>query len=83
MFYVSNQAEWRDEVRHHFEKIKSEGTCLHRLDEELIKRRREELRLAKMKRRTHKEYGHFETEDNGKQTTELLVVEEHIYNGYV
>lgn len=33
-------------MRHHFEKIKSEGTCLHRLDEELIKRRREELRLV-------------------------------------
>lgn len=46
MFYVCLQVEWRDEVRHHFEKIKSEGTCLHRLDEELIKRRREELRLA-------------------------------------
>lgn len=46
VFYVSCQVEWRDEVRHHFEKIKSEGTCLHRLDEELIKRRREELRLA-------------------------------------
>ena len=44
MFYVCPQTEWRDEVRHHFEKIKSEGTCLHRLDEELIKRRREELR---------------------------------------
>lgn len=41
---MSLQVEWRDEVRHHFEKIKSEGTCLHRLDEELIKRRREELR---------------------------------------
>ena len=47
VFHLSSQAEWRDEVRHHFEKIKSEGTCLHRLDEELIKRRREELRLAK------------------------------------
>lgn len=46
VFYVCLQVEWRDEVRHHFEKIKSEGTCLHRLDEELIKRRREELRLA-------------------------------------
>lgn len=46
VFYVSCQVEWRDEVRHHFEKIKSEGTCLHRLDEELIKRRREELRWA-------------------------------------
>uniref|UniRef100_A0A3Q2WZY6 mitogen-activated protein kinase kinase kinase n=1 Tax=Haplochromis burtoni TaxID=8153 RepID=A0A3Q2WZY6_HAPBU len=44
--YFKSQAEWRDEVRHHFEKIKSEGTCLHRLDEELIKRRREELRHA-------------------------------------
>lgn len=43
---LSLQVQWRDEVRHHFEKIKSEGTCLHRLDEELIKRRREELRLV-------------------------------------
>ncbi len=40
------QAEWREEVKQHFEKIKSEGTCLHRLDEELINRRREELRSA-------------------------------------
>lgn len=39
-----HQAEWREEVKRHFEKIKSEGTCLHRLDEELINRRREELR---------------------------------------
>lgn len=38
------QAEWREEVKKHFEKIKSEGTCIHRLDEELIRRRREELR---------------------------------------
>ncbi|NXE85697.1 M3K12 kinase, partial [Cochlearius cochlearius] len=38
------QAEWREEVKLHFEKIKSEGTCLHRLEEELINRRREELR---------------------------------------
>ncbi|XP_056130767.1 LOW QUALITY PROTEIN: mitogen-activated protein kinase kinase kinase 12-like [Lampris incognitus] len=44
--YFQSQAEWREEVRHHFEKIKSEGTCLHRLDEELIRRRREELRHA-------------------------------------
>lgn len=40
----TQQAEWREEVKQHFEKIKSEGTCLHRLDEELINRRREELR---------------------------------------
>ncbi|KPP78003.1 mitogen-activated protein kinase kinase kinase 12-like [Scleropages formosus] len=39
-------AEWREEVKHHFDKLKSEGTCLHRLDEELVKRRREELRHA-------------------------------------
>lgn len=31
-------------MKKHFEKIKSEGTCIHRLDEELIRRRREELR---------------------------------------
>lgn len=40
------QAEWREEVKKHFEKIKSEGTCIHRLDEELIRRRREELRFV-------------------------------------
>ncbi|XP_030633703.1 mitogen-activated protein kinase kinase kinase 12-like [Chanos chanos] len=44
--YFKSQAEWREEVKQHFEKIKSEGTCLHRLDEELILRRREELRHA-------------------------------------
>ncbi|TNN82207.1 Mitogen-activated protein kinase kinase kinase 12 [Liparis tanakae] len=44
--YVRERVEWRDEVRHHFEKLKSEGTCIHRLDEELLKRRREELRHA-------------------------------------
>lgn len=38
------QSEWREEVKKHFEKIKSEGTCIHRLDEELIRRRRDELR---------------------------------------
>ncbi|NWX49745.1 M3K12 kinase, partial [Steatornis caripensis] len=42
--YFKSQAEWREEVKLHFEKIKSEGTCLHRLEEELINRRREELR---------------------------------------
>ncbi|KAK1799566.1 hypothetical protein P4O66_000448 [Electrophorus voltai] len=44
--YFKSQAEWRDEVKQQFEKIKSEGTCLHRLDEELIIRRKEELRHA-------------------------------------
>ncbi|CAH2224729.1 mitogen-activated kinase kinase kinase 12 isoform X1 [Pelobates cultripes] len=44
--YFKSQVEWRDEVRLHFEKIKSEGTCLQRLEEELISRRREELRHA-------------------------------------
>ncbi|CDQ81288.1 unnamed protein product [Oncorhynchus mykiss] len=45
-YFKSQQAEWREEVKQHFEKIKSDGTCLHRLDEELINRRREELRHA-------------------------------------
>ncbi|XP_056287329.1 mitogen-activated protein kinase kinase kinase 13 isoform X2 [Pseudoliparis swirei] len=44
--YFKSQSEWREEVRKYFEKIKSEGTCIHRLDEELIRRRREELRHA-------------------------------------
>ncbi|KAG8452666.1 hypothetical protein GDO86_004453 [Hymenochirus boettgeri] len=44
--YFNAQVEWREEVRLHFEKIKSEGTCLQRLEEELISRRREELRHA-------------------------------------
>ncbi|XP_072928022.1 mitogen-activated protein kinase kinase kinase 12, partial [Hemitrygon akajei] len=44
--YFQSQAEWRQEVKQHFEKIKTEGTCLHRLDEELVRRRREELRHA-------------------------------------
>lgn len=33
-------------MKKHFEKIKSEGTCIHRLDEELIRRRRDELRCV-------------------------------------
>uniref|UniRef100_A0A665VSP0 Mitogen-activated protein kinase kinase kinase n=1 Tax=Echeneis naucrates TaxID=173247 RepID=A0A665VSP0_ECHNA len=44
--YFKSQVCWLTEVKQHFEKIKSEGTCLHRLDEELINRRREELRHA-------------------------------------
>uniref|UniRef100_A0A4W5JCQ9 mitogen-activated protein kinase kinase kinase n=1 Tax=Hucho hucho TaxID=62062 RepID=A0A4W5JCQ9_9TELE len=45
--YFKSQAEWREEVKQHFEKIKSEGTCIHRLDEEMIIRRKEELRYRK------------------------------------
>ncbi|XP_051865335.1 mitogen-activated protein kinase kinase kinase 12-like [Pristis pectinata] len=44
--YFQSQAEWRQEVKRHFEKIRSEGSCIHRLDEELVRRRREELRHA-------------------------------------
>ncbi|XP_067300729.1 mitogen-activated protein kinase kinase kinase 13 isoform X2 [Pseudorasbora parva] len=44
--YFKSQSNWREEVKKHFEKIKSEGTCIHRLDEELIRRRRDELRHA-------------------------------------
>lgn len=46
------QAEWREEVKKHFEKIKSEGTCIHRLDEELIRRRRDELRCGHVPEKT-------------------------------
>lgn len=46
MLSLHPQAEWREEVKLHFEKIKSEGTCLHRLEEELVMRRREELRCV-------------------------------------
>ncbi|XP_077154090.1 mitogen-activated protein kinase kinase kinase 12 isoform X3 [Ranitomeya variabilis] len=44
--YFQSQVEWRDEVRLHFEKIKSEGTCIQHIEEELISRRRDELRHA-------------------------------------
>ncbi|TMS06355.1 Mitogen-activated protein kinase kinase kinase 13 [Larimichthys crocea] len=44
--HETDMSEWREEVKKHFEKIKSEGTCIHRLDEELIRRRRDELRHA-------------------------------------
>uniref|UniRef100_A0A7N6F5N2 Mitogen-activated protein kinase kinase kinase 12 n=1 Tax=Anabas testudineus TaxID=64144 RepID=A0A7N6F5N2_ANATE len=43
--YFKSQVRWFTEMCSH-QKIKSEGTCLHRLDEELINRRREELRHA-------------------------------------
>lgn len=49
------QSEWREEVKKHFEKIKSEGTCIHRLDEELIRRRRDELRCVWEKNNKYRE----------------------------
>lgn len=39
-------------MKKHFEKIKSEGTCIHRLDEELIRRRRDELRCVGKREQT-------------------------------
>ncbi|XP_032812977.2 uncharacterized protein LOC116943840 isoform X1 [Petromyzon marinus] len=44
--FFHSQAEWREEVRSQFEKIRTEGASIHRLDEELISRRRQELRHA-------------------------------------
>lgn len=42
-------------MKKHFEKIKSEGTCIHRLDEELIRRRRDELRCVSNKSKRDKQ----------------------------
>ncbi|KAK6972362.1 mitogen-activated protein kinase kinase kinase 13, partial [Biomphalaria glabrata] len=37
---------WRKEIRENFQKMKAEGSNLLQLEEELIKRRKEELRHA-------------------------------------
>ncbi|XP_078621077.1 mitogen-activated protein kinase kinase kinase 13-like isoform X2 [Branchiostoma floridae x Branchiostoma japonicum] len=44
--YFKTQESWREEISIHFEKIRSEGNQIHKLDEELVSRRREELRHA-------------------------------------
>ncbi|CAG5118235.1 unnamed protein product, partial [Candidula unifasciata] len=44
--FVSSQVIWRDEIRENFQKMKAEGSNLPQLEEELIKRRKEELRHA-------------------------------------
>ena len=40
------QVEWKDEIKEQLQKIRSEGSHMPQLEEELIKRRREELRHA-------------------------------------
>ena len=40
------QTEWKAEIKEQLQKIKSEGSHYPQLEEELIKRRREELRHA-------------------------------------
>lgn len=44
--YFQTQASWRAEVRQHMQKIPSQGTHLPQIEEDLVKRRREELRHA-------------------------------------
>ncbi|GFN89589.1 mitogen-activated protein kinase kinase kinase [Plakobranchus ocellatus] len=44
--FAENQETWRDEIRENFQKMKAEGSNLPQLEEELIKRRKEELRHA-------------------------------------
>ncbi|XP_033101344.1 mitogen-activated protein kinase kinase kinase 13-A-like [Anneissia japonica] len=44
--YFDKQVDWRVEIKLQFEKMKSEGTQLQRMDEDLIRRRRDELRHA-------------------------------------
>ena len=41
-FYES-QIEWREEIKEQLQKIKCEGSHYPQLEEELVKRRREEL----------------------------------------
>nr|KAI8726988.1 mitogen-activated protein kinase kinase kinase 12 [Biomphalaria glabrata] len=44
--FSESQEIWRKEIRENFQKMKSEGSNLLQLEEELIKRRKEELRYA-------------------------------------
>ncbi|XP_070570180.1 mitogen-activated protein kinase kinase kinase 13-like isoform X1 [Ptychodera flava] len=44
--YFDLQVDWREEIKRTFEKMKSEGSHLQRLDEDLIRKRQEELKHA-------------------------------------
>ncbi|XP_012941530.1 mitogen-activated protein kinase kinase kinase 12 [Aplysia californica] len=44
--FAESQMTWRTEIRENFQKMKAEGSNLPQLEEELIKRRKEELRHA-------------------------------------
>ena len=43
---MSLQLEWKDEIKQQLEKIKCEGSHYPKVEEDLINRRREELRHA-------------------------------------
>ncbi len=42
--YFQYQVEWKEEIKEQLQKIKSEGSHMPQLEEDLIRRRREELR---------------------------------------
>jgi hypothetical protein len=42
--YFKSQLSWQEEIREQFVKMKTDGTHLQRLDEEMVRRREEELR---------------------------------------
>lgn len=44
--YFQTQASWREEIRQHMQKIPSQSTHLPQMEEDLVRRRREELRHA-------------------------------------
>ncbi|XP_071822841.1 mitogen-activated protein kinase kinase kinase 13-B-like [Apostichopus japonicus] len=44
--YFDKQVDWREEIKAEFEKIKSQGSHIHHIDEELIRRREDELSHA-------------------------------------
>ncbi|XP_063951496.1 mitogen-activated protein kinase kinase kinase 13-like [Lytechinus pictus] len=44
--YFDKQVDWREEIKLQFEKMKSEGSSMCHIDEDLIKRRQDELRHA-------------------------------------
>ncbi|XP_041374787.1 mitogen-activated protein kinase kinase kinase 13-like [Gigantopelta aegis] len=44
--FRDEQLSWQDEIREHFQKMRAEGSHFPQLEEELIKRRKEELRHA-------------------------------------
>ncbi|XP_076461702.1 mitogen-activated protein kinase kinase kinase 13-like [Babylonia areolata] len=44
--FVQCQEQWREEIKENFQKMKAEGSHLPQLEEELIRRRKEELRHA-------------------------------------
>jgi hypothetical protein len=43
------QERWREEIKENFQKMKAEGSHLPQLEEELIRRRKEELRYLTLK----------------------------------